>query len=204
MEEQADLKKAFLDAIPGSDSDDSGSDEESESESERDGHGGLGGLTVKRKADKFDAAAPKAASKALEEYFGRDGGGGEGAAGGGGGPASKEDAFLRDFLINQKWKEDDTKLNIIGGNSDSEVGPARCCSPRHRMSFNSRHEGSKCVWRRVEQHLAGPTARRSWRRRRSSSRVTTSASRSRTAGASRATRVASRWAHGLMLTDGVG
>jgi hypothetical protein len=41
-EEQADLKKAFLDAIPGSDSDDSGSDEESESESERDGHGGRG------------------------------------------------------------------------------------------------------------------------------------------------------------------
>jgi len=30
------------------------------------------------------------------------------------------------------------------------VGPDRYCSPRHRMTFNSRNEGSKCVsmtWR---------------------------------------------------------
>jgi len=33
---------------------------------------------------------------------------------------------------------------------DSEAGPGRYCSPRHRKSFNSRNEGSKCVsttWR---------------------------------------------------------
>ena len=33
-----------------------------------------------------------------------------------------------------------------------EVGPARCCSPRHRMPFSSRNEGLKCVsmtWRAI-------------------------------------------------------
>jgi hypothetical protein len=31
----------------------------------------------------------------------------------------------------------------VDPNAWNEVGPARHCSPRHRMSFNSRHEGSK-------------------------------------------------------------
>jgi len=34
---------------------------------------------------------------------------------------------------------DSQLLSLLG------VGPARCCSPRHRTPFNSRSEGSECV-----------------------------------------------------------
>jgi hypothetical protein len=39
-------------------------------------------------------------------------------------------------------------LEALGRTADLmslPVGPARCRSPRHRMPFNSRHEGSKSV-----------------------------------------------------------
>ena len=32
------------------------------------------------------------------------------------------------------------------------VGPGRCCSPRHRMPFNSRNQGYKCVQCRVTRY----------------------------------------------------
>jgi len=44
-------------------------------------------------------------------------------------------AFTRDVNVV-------VKLDVNGW---LQVGPARCCSPRHRMSFNSKNEGSKCV-----------------------------------------------------------
>ena len=48
------------------------------------------------------------------------------------------------------------------------VGPGRYCSPRHRMNFNFRNEGSKCVGRRGVKSVLGPRWRlRRARRRRS-------------------------------------
>ena len=38
------------------------------------------------------------------------------------------------------------------------VGPGGYCSPRHRVLFNPTDEGSKCVGRRDEQYLPGPTS----------------------------------------------
>ena len=34
---------------------------------------------------------------------------------------------------------------VLTDGPDTAVGPARYCSPLHRMPFNSRNEGSKCV-----------------------------------------------------------
>jgi hypothetical protein len=34
-----------------------------------------------------------------------------------------------------------------------QVGPGECCSPRHRVQFNSRDEGSKCVGLYGKQYL---------------------------------------------------
>jgi len=41
--------------------------------------------------------------------------------------------------------EDADKAAGLGGGAPKKVGPARYCSPRHRMPFNSRNEGSSYV-----------------------------------------------------------
>jgi protein KRI1 len=96
-----------------------------------------GGLKVKRRAEKFEDDAHNAAAKeALNEYFGGDGGGE------GGGGVSKEDMFLRDFLLNEKWREDENKLpgggggGVPGESSEEEVEEAE----KFEQSYNFRFE----------------------------------------------------------------
>ena len=121
VEEQADLKNAFKAAAAAAASDsDSDSDGDSDSDSDR------GGLKVKRRAEKPDEGAAAEAKAALGEYFGGED------------EVSKEDAFLRDFLLNEKWKEDETKLPEHGGygsSSEEEVEEAEKFEQKYNFRF---------------------------------------------------------------------
>ena len=118
MEEQADLKNAFKAAAASSESD---SDDDSDSDSDR------GGLKVKRRAEKPDDASAADSKTALGEFFGGE-------------AATKEDAFLRDYLLNQKWKEDETKLpkhgaTGYGSSSEEEVEEAEKFEQKYNFRF---------------------------------------------------------------------
>ena len=118
VEEQADLKNAFKAAAASSESD---SDDDSDSDSDR------GGLKVKRRAEKPDDASAAEAETALGEFFGGE-------------AATKEDAFLRDYLLNQKWKEDETKLpkhgaTGYGSSSEEEVEEAEKFEQKYNFRF---------------------------------------------------------------------
>ncbi len=143
VEEQADLKKAFKDAADGADSDDDGGS----------GSDSGGGLRVKRRAGAMDSDADsdedaKAAKGALCEYFD-----GKEKENDGKGGISKEDAFLRDYLLNEKWKENEdaregTTLNFIGGgtgeSSEEEVEEAEKFEQTYNFRFEE-PEGAKIV-----------------------------------------------------------
>ena len=118
VEEQADLKNAFKAAAASSESD---SDDDSDSDSDR------GGLKVKRRAEKPDDASAADSKTALGEFFGGE-------------AATKEDAFLRDYLLNQKWKEDETKLpkhgaTGYGSSSEEEVEEAEKFEQKYNFRF---------------------------------------------------------------------
>ena len=145
VEEQADLKRAFKDAAEGSDGDDESSDSDSDS---------AGGLRVKKKAGDADSDSDSEgmgdeAKKAYGEYFDAE----EAEDG-----ASKEEAFLRDFIMNEKWKEDETKLNIIGGghgsSSEEEVEEAEKFEAKYNFRFEE-PDGANIVShaRRIELSL---------------------------------------------------
>ena len=75
------------------------------------------------------------------------------AAGAGAGGAAGAAAALANLNVNQlgDWT---TQAE------DPAVGPGRYCAPRHRLSFNSSGEGSKCGYLRGERYPPGPTPRR--------------------------------------------
>ena len=159
VEEQADLKRAFKDAAEGSDGDDESSDSDSDS---------AGGLRVKKKAGDADSDSDSEgmgdeAKKAYGEYFDAE----EAEDG-----ASKEEAFLRDFIMNEKWKEDETKLNIIGGghgsSSEEEVEEAEKFEAKYNFRFEE-PDGANIVShaRRIEGTVRREdTSRRDKRRER--------------------------------------
>ena len=83
---------------------------------------------MKRRAEKPDDASAAEAKTALGEYFGGED------------EVSKEDAFLRDFLLNQKWKEDETKLpdhgaTGYGSSSEEEVEEAEKFEQKYNFRF---------------------------------------------------------------------
>ena len=89
---------------------------------------------MKRRAEKFEDDGNAAAKSALNEFFGGGGGGGGGGGeGDGDGGVSKEDAFLRDFLLNEKWREDENKVNIVGG----DVVPGESSEEEMEARFGS-------------------------------------------------------------------
>ena len=90
VEEQAALKRAFKDAVEGSDEEDDDDDD--------------GGLVVKTRAEKMVADA--AATEKLSEYFNAR------AEETGGGELSAEDKFLREYLMEKKWLKDDEKTTL--------------------------------------------------------------------------------------------
>ena len=52
----------------------------------------------------------------------------------------------RDQAAHLKRRILETKRLIVASvNAPREVGPGKCCSPRHRIPFNSIQEGLKCV-----------------------------------------------------------
>ena len=145
VEEQADLKRAFLDAQKSDSDDDSSSGSGSDSDA--------GGLRVKRRAEMPAEEDDDARKKALGEYFGDApiGANEEGSApreddGGGirGGdeksPAttrlSKEDAFLRDYLMNEKWRE----AEADGGAGSDDDSDAFEEAERFEQTYNFRFE----------------------------------------------------------------
>ena len=82
---------------------------------------------MKRRAEKPDDASAAEAETALGEFFGGE-------------AATKEDAFLRDYLLNQKWKEDETKLpkhgaTGYGSSSEEEVEEAEKFEQKYNFRF---------------------------------------------------------------------
>ena len=144
VEEQADLKRAFLDAQKSDSDDDSSSGSSSDSDA--------GGLRVKRRAETPAEEDDDARKKALGEYFGdapiganeegsapRDDGGGI-RGGDEKSPAttrlSKEDAFLRDYLMNEKWREAEGD-GALGSDDDSDAFEE---AERFEQTYNFRFE----------------------------------------------------------------
>ena len=163
VEEQADLKRAFKDAGGVGDGDDD--DESSDSDSDS-----AGGLRVKKRAGEDDSDSDSdsegmgdEAKKAYGEYFDAE------KAGDG---ATKQETFLRDFIMNEKWKEDETKLNIIGGghgsSSEEEVEEAEKFEADYNFRFEE-PDGANIVShaRRIEGTVRREdTSRRDKRRER--------------------------------------
>ena len=133
VEEQADLKRAFLDAQKSDSDDDSSSGSSSDSDA--------GGLRVKRRAETPAEEDDDARKKALGEYFGDApiGANEEGSA-----PRdddapprlSKEDAFLRDYLMNEKWREAEGD-GALGSDDDSDAFEE---AERFEQTYNFRFE----------------------------------------------------------------
>ena len=145
VEEQADLKRAFLDAQKSDSDDDSSSGSGSDSDA--------GGLRVKRRAEMPAEEDDDARKKALGEYFGdapiganeegsapRDDDGGGIRGGDEKSPAttrlSKEDAFLRDYLMNEKWRE----AEADGGAGSDDDSDAFEEAERFEQTYNFRFE----------------------------------------------------------------
>ncbi len=134
VEEQADLKRAFLDAQKSDSDDDSSSGSGSDSDA--------GGLRVKRRAETPAEEEDDARKKALGEYFGEPIDANEGSLANA--PRdddapprlSKEDAFLRDYLMNEKWREAEGD----GGAGSDDDSDAFDEAERFEQTYNFRFE----------------------------------------------------------------
>ena len=59
-------------------------------------------------------------------------------------------SILRPADMHARHSDASVDFHAVDIEVESAVGPGRCCSPRHRMTFHSRNEGSKRVlmaWR---------------------------------------------------------
>ena len=61
----------------------------------------------------------------------------------------------QESMIKEAHREPLRKLLFKLQDKLAQVGPGRYCSPRHRMPFNSRHEGLQCVEGHLERLLPG-------------------------------------------------